>query len=63
MIFVSERPESLCIRLVSNVDNEYTDYYIREMVLMSQRDVPRGAISVQRIKTPLLEEWKRQLSS
>lgn len=28
---------------------------------MSQRDVPRGAISVQRIETPLLEEWKRQL--
>ncbi|KAM0710548.1 hypothetical protein Q7P35_002219 [Cladosporium inversicolor] len=33
------------------------------MVLMSQRDVPRDAISVERIETSLLEEWKRQLDS
>lgn len=56
MIFVSERPESLCVRPVSNVDDEYTDHYIREMVLMSQRDVPTDAISVERTETTLLEE-------
>lgn len=63
MIFVSEGPESLCVRPVSNVDDEYTDYYIREMGLMSERDIPRGTINVERIETSLLEEWKRQLDS
>lgn len=61
MIFVSERTESLCVRPVSFIDDEYTDHYIREMVLMSERDVPRGTINVERIETSLLEEWKRQL--
>jgi hypothetical protein len=63
MIFVSERPESLCVRPVSNFDDEYTDHYIREMVLMFQRDVPRDAINVERIEKTLLEAWKRQLGS
>lgn len=48
---------------MSNVDDEYTDHYIREMVPMSQRDVPTDAISVERIETTLIEEWRRQLDS
>jgi hypothetical protein len=63
MIFVSERPESLCVRLVSFINDEYTDHYIKEMVLMSERDIPRGTINVERIETSLLEEWKGQLDS
>jgi hypothetical protein len=38
------------------IDDEYTEHYIREVALMSQRDVPRDTINVERIETSLLEE-------
>jgi hypothetical protein len=39
------------------------NHYIGEMVLISERVIPRGTIDVKRIETSLLEEWERQLDS